>query len=198
MAVSRLSQQSIQQSFPKGNTLWDGTTATSSFDSLGSVYLSSTTATVVFSSIPQTYAHLHIRGVSRSSDGGASDVTLQGQFNGDTGSNYSFHRIYGYGSTVNVDNSANSSAVALGSVLTDGNTGSNYTSHVIDILDYTSSVKHKSTRGLSGFNNNGNGSIHFSSGAWRAASIGGITSILLKPSTGSFMTGTTFSLYGIK
>jgi hypothetical protein len=198
MAVSRLSQQSVQNAFPKGNTIWDGTTATSAFDSLGVVVLTATTASITFSNIPQTYTHLQIRGVHRSTDSGASDVTLVAQFNGDTGSNYSYHRLYGYGSSASADAATSSSSLAIGNVATDGNTATVYTASISDILDYTSSVKHKTTKSLSGFDNNSNGSVHVGSGSWRASSITGITSILVKTSGSSFTAGTTISLYGIK
>ena len=188
MAISRASDSSIQDGLPKFNDIWDGTTATSAFDSLGSILISASTASITFSNIPQTYTHLHLRTFTRSSEGGASDVTLLGQFNGEiTGTNYSYHRMYAYGSTVNADSSVSGSSVSLGNVATDGNTGSNFTSGIIDILDYTSSNKHKTTRSFSGFDNNSNGSIHFASGSYRPSSIAGITSILLKPSGGSFM-----------
>ena len=198
MAINRFSQSTAQSAFPKFTNFWDGSSAVGSMDAITSITLTASQYTVVFNSIPQTYTHLHLRGVSRSTEAGASDVTLLGQFNSDTGSNYSYHRMYGYGSTANNDSSASGSSVALGSVLTDGNTASTYTSCIVDIVDYTSSVKHKTTRSYSGFDNNSNGSIHFASGNWRASSITGITSILLKPSGGFFTAGTRFSLYGIK
>ena len=95
MAVSRLSQQSIQQSFPKGNTLWDGTTATSAFDSLGSVLVpSGGLATITFSNIPQTYTHLQLR----SSCLTAGWLTMRFNSNSTTG-NYFGHEIRGNGTS---------------------------------------------------------------------------------------------------
>jgi S-formylglutathione hydrolase FrmB len=98
MAVSRLSQQSLQQAFPKGNTFWDGTTATSAFDSLGSVTLASATNTITFTNIPQTYTHLHIRASLQANGPGASSYGDFAYFNSDSTESYQRHGLFGDGS----------------------------------------------------------------------------------------------------
>ena len=100
MAVSRLSQQSLQNAFPKGNTVWDGTTATSAFDSLGSVYLTASTGTITFSSIPQTYTHIQLRVFSRDARAETNDA-LYVQVNGDsTSGRYVSHGMSGYSASM--------------------------------------------------------------------------------------------------
>ena len=201
MAVSRLSQHSIQSAFPKGNTVWDGTTATSAFDSIGSVILSSNTATVTFSSIPQTYTHLLLKGSSRATTSGAGDVSGIMQFNSDTGTNYSWHRLYGYGggTPAGADASASASSLIYGDICANGTMSSLFSPFVTTILDYTSTVKHKAFYSLTGFSNNANGAIFLNSGVWRPSSPVAITSLTLKLSDStSYVSGSIFSLYGVK
>jgi hypothetical protein len=193
MAVSRISQQSIQQSFPKGNTVWDGTTNTSSFDSLGSVLLSSTASSISFSSIPQTYTHLQIRmfAVYTGSVG-----TGYIAFNGDNASgNYSYHGM-----------GTDGVSPPPGSVAATSQNQGKYTGYagtspaavnnsIIDILDYTNTSKYKTARTIYCWDANGTGYIEFGSTNWRSTSA--ITSIVLTPAN-TFTTYTTASLYGIK
>jgi hypothetical protein len=198
MAVSRLSQQSLQQAFPKGNTFWDGTTATSAFDSLGAVLLTSNTSTITFSSIPQTYTHLQLRGNIKSNRATYVD-DLGLRFNGDTTSNYSSHRLYGVGNGTPAADSTSStsmniSQIAGGTV----NNSSGFGIVVIDILDYFSTSKTKTIRCLSGYDDNGQGLIQFASGNWRTSNTG-VSSITLLPLFGStFTANSQVSLYGVK
>ena len=86
MAISRASNSSIQGGLPKFNDIWDGTTATSAYDSLGSVLVpSGGLATITFASIPATYTHLQIKSFARSTrtrTGGFDQALVR--FNGDS------------------------------------------------------------------------------------------------------------------
>jgi hypothetical protein len=199
MAVSRLSQQSIQQAFPKGNTVWDGTTATSAFDSLGAVLLTSNTASITFSSIPQTYTHLQIRGTVKANRATYVD-DLGMRFNGDSTSNYSYHRLYSFGSgTPGSDAGTSSSSMNIGQV--SGGTVNNSNTFgvvIIDILNYASTTITKTVRCLTGADDNGQGGVQLGSGNWRTSNTG-VSIITLLPLIGSvFFTNTQVALYGIK
>jgi hypothetical protein len=200
MAVSRLSQQSIQQSFPKGNTLWDGTTATSAFDSLGSVLLSSAASSIVFSNIPQTYTHLQIRGIAKNGTTAGDTTTILAQFNGDTTFTNYFgrHILYGDGATAAAaaDNSSGFTGGAVGSIASQS-TSNIFSTNIIDILDYSNTSKYKTNRTLTGIDYNGSGNITFVSSLWMNTNA--ITSITLKAfATNTFAQHSQFSLYGIK
>ena len=198
MAVSRLSQQSLQQAFPKGNTVWDGTTATSAFDTLGSVYLNTATSTITFSSIPQTYTHLEIRGFAANSSSTGQYVKLI--FNSDSSSgNYSEHHIGGNGTATAVG--GNSSFNNGGFFWTMGIPGTSNASvfgaSITSILDYANTNKYKTVRSLDGFDANGSGGVNLVSNNWRSNSA--ITSITLTPNEGNnFRQYSQFTLYGVK
>jgi hypothetical protein len=197
MAVSRLSQQSIQQSFPKGNTLWDGTTNTSAYDSLGSVLVpSGGLATITFSNIPQTYTHLQIRLLARGTNASTGgDLSIQ--FNGDTASNYTYHQLYGDGSSTAANSGANQT-ITYGPTFTGANAPANvFGVGITDLLDYANTNKFKTIRTLSGQDQNGvNGFVNFRSGLWRSTSA--ISSMVLVAAGGNFVQHSQLSLYGIK
>jgi hypothetical protein len=68
---------------------------------------------------------------------------------------------------------------------------------VIDILDYTSTTKNKTSRGLSGIVWSGSGGMVFwGSGLWKDTSA--VTSLTLYQQNANFGTGTTYALYGLK
>jgi len=206
MAVSRLSQQSIQQSFPKGTTLWDGTTATSAFDSLGTVIVSSATSAVTFSNIPATYTHLHIRCLTRGVTGSTCPVYLR--VNSDSGTNYSTHQILGNGSTAYADGHANASYILDGwggfQSWSGDDLANTFGVGIIDILDYANTSKFKTARALWARENNAStpvtGRIVFESGAWRNTNA--ITTLTFTTEATTYGINwaprTEFSLYGIK
>ena len=71
-----------------------------------------------------------------------------------------------------------------------------YAASIIDILDYASTSKFKTTRVLDGYDANGSGEVIIGSGNWRSTSA--ITSITLGPSSGNMKLYSSFALYGIK
>jgi hypothetical protein len=104
---------------------------------LGMVQVGSAGAsTITFSSIPSTYKHLQIRYIGRT----PSNQNTIMRFNGDTGTNYSLHFLYGQGSLTGAA-AETSQTYIYTDVLTGSTTG--YTAAVIDILDYTSVNKNK-------------------------------------------------------
>jgi hypothetical protein len=170
---------------------------TKSYESIQTVTVGSGgQSSVVFSSIPATFKHLQIRGIGRSTDGGGADVTGRLQFNSDTATNYSTHRLYGYGSSAGADASSSTNGISFASILANGNLASCFSAAVCDILDYADVNKYKTTRSLSGGDYNTGGSIYLTSGNWRSTSA--VTSILLFPSSGSWLANTTYALFGVK
>jgi hypothetical protein len=201
MAVSRLSQQSLQQAFPKGNTFWDGTTATSAFDSLGSVTLASATNTITFTNIPQTYTHLHLKAYLQANGPGAGAYGDFAYFNSDSTESYRRHGLYGDGSSASAYVTSGSSDNSKGGFFNYwGATGSIFATSVADILDYSNTNKFKTVRAIAGADNNGSGSIVLTSCLWRKTEA--ISSITFQPNLGFggfvYNPGSTISLYGVK
>jgi len=196
MAVSRLSQQSLINAFPKGNTVWDGTTATSAFDSLGTVLLGASASSITFSNIPQTYTHLHIRVLARTTGTGPDQLAFT--FNGSS-SSYTDHNLrhYNNGSAAGYD--ANSSNSAIDRIPGTNTTSGNFGPIVMDIHDYTSTTKAKVIKSLGGYDANGSLSlVGLDSGSWYANTGGvyqAITSITI---TEPFAAYSQVSLYGVK
>lgn len=154
------------------------------------------TANITFSNIPADYQHLQIRGIARDTTAFGQTANLRYQYNSDTGSNYAWHRLYGDGATATSDQT-NTTTQILGGVLVEGAaTASRFGVNIIDILDYASTSKYKTSRALYGADLNGSGYVFLSSGLWMSTSA--ITSIKLYPTSGNFAQYTSFQLYGIK
>lgn len=195
MAISRASDSSIQDGLPKFNDIWDGTTATSAFDSLGVVVLNTATSTVTFSNIPQTYQHLQIRGIVTSTS--SPNNAILTRFNGDSTSLYAQHGLEGNGVTTTAQsyNAVSTTHVSLGYTA-----DSNYpSSFVADILDYSNTNKFKTTRTLSGNDANAGGTryVGMLSGLWRSTNA--ITSMAISHGASvTFGANSIFALYGVK
>ena len=153
-------------------------------------------ANVEFTSIPGTYTHLQIRGISRSTTAATGEDEVRIQVNSDTGNNYSRHYLYGTGSAVGATGTATTSYGFLATAPRDNNTASIYGVAVIDILDYANTNKYKTMRSLSGDDRNGSGNVQLCSALWQSTSA--ITSIKLYPEQNNFKQYTSFALYGCK
>jgi hypothetical protein len=157
-------------------------------------------ASVTFSSIPATYTHLQIRGISRSATVGTAGQELLLRYNGSSTNYYRFHQLYGDGS------STFSNVPAPGSLSADnapfftptaGSTANAYGVAVIDILDYANTNKNKTVRSLGGFDLNGSGFVILRSGLWMDTSaVNSIT--LTADASGTIVQYSSFALYGIR
>ena len=160
---------------------------------------------VEFTSIPSRYKHLQIRAISRYTGSQNSGAAVYMQFNSDTGSNYSLHRLLGYANLAETGTSAaglaNQVYMQCGYTTggTAGGTTNMFGAQVIDILDYANTNKFKTMKALGGYDSNtdtGYRSIGLHSGLWRSTSA--ITSIKIFPETDAWSQYSSFALYGIK
>jgi hypothetical protein len=154
-------------------------------------------ASITFSSIPATYQHLQIRLLARSLDS-AGTVNLTTQLNGDTGSNYSWHRVFGNGTSTGAGGSATQTNAIIGQISGATAASSIFGVASIDLLDYKETTKYKTIRSLVGFDDNNGGAgavVQLFSGLWQSSSA--TTSIALSSGTG-FAQYTHAALYGIK
>jgi len=168
------------------------------FDALGSVTVGSGgLSSITFSAIPQTYTHLQISGQFRDSSSNTGDAALWIQFNGDSGSNYAWHRLWGNGSSASAGASTSQTWGLLGVGTYGGDTANAFGSTIADVLDYANTNKTKVARALTGDDTNGAGYIGLHSTLWNNTNA--INQITLFPPSGyNFATGTNFSLYGIR
>lgn len=165
-------------------------TASSSYESIATSNPTSGSS-ITFSSIPSTYKHLQIRMNSRYS---VTDTRLDITFNSDTATNYAYHWLVGDGTAASAANGTSQTA-ALGAGYATGGTNIAAPS-IVDIHDYSSTTKAKTVRAFNGWDTNGSGRIRLMSGLWTSTSA--INSITLTLSAGTFATGTSIALYGIK
>jgi hypothetical protein len=167
----------------------------SSYESIATVTVGAGgAASISFTSIPSTYQHLQIRGITRSPD--ASYITAR--FNADTGSNYSTHYIYAEPGTVVSGAAANDTVFYVSRSNYFASASTMFGAGICDILDYANTNKYKTTRTLTGNDTNGTagGAIYYTSGNWRNTAA--VTSILIFPTSGNFSQYSSFALYGIK
>ena len=170
----------------------------SAYFPISTTTLATTASSITFSSIPSTYKHLQIRAISRSN---GLNANLAWNANSDaSNANYAAHFLRGNGSTVAMDpitsGSANSFIISNEAVIISTDTSGVFGAVVIDILDYASTSKNKTTRALGGRDLNGSGAVTLSSGVWLSTSA--INSITLYVINGSFVQNSSFALYGIK
>jgi hypothetical protein len=171
--------------------------STSSYESIATATGTGSSGTITFSSIPATYASLQIRinGKGAANYNGSEFVLVTA--NSDTGSNYAYHALSGYGSGVQAYGYTSQTSMALGDILQSGASVTSMQSGVIiDVHDYASTSKYKTFRSFSGSDRNGGGSATLFSGLWMSTSA--VTSISLVNNTANWTTATSISLYGIK
>lgn len=171
---------------------------TASYDSIATLSGNGSSSQLTFSSIPNTYTHLQIRLIVRGTRALATEQ-LYVRLNGDGGSNYFFHFLYGDGSGAAAGGSS-STVILLNEMPAGNETASVFSTSVVDVLDYTNSNKNTTLRSLSGYNNNGNTAnyndkVWFASGLW--INTAAVTSVTVL-SNGPFATGSSVALYGIK
>ena len=157
------------------------------YESITTTTLSSSSASVTFSSISGSYTDL-IAIFNGGSTSAGMDIRCR--FNGDSGSNYSFTYLTGNGSSASSGRANSQTFMPL-----DYNgylNNSIQTVSIINLMNYSNSTTYKTT--ISTFNTPSYG-LDLAAGLWRSTSA--ITSIEFFPSGNSFLTGSTFTLYGI-
>ena len=179
----------------------DNWTTLNSFESIASYTAPSggSNGVVTFSSIPQNYKHLQVRGILRSDRASTFDSAYL-YFNSDLLlSNYTVHGLIGDGASASSFGYGTASAVGNQLPLFFGNstTAQMFGIFILDILDYTDTNKYTVTRAIGGCDYNGGGRIDFVSGSW--VNTAAVTSITLKSVNATeFLEYSSFALYGIR
>lgn len=157
------------------------------YDSIATVTVGSGgSSSISFTSIPQTYTHLQIRLLAKNADGGAfggTSMTING------GAGEARHDLYGTGSATGASGVSGSLLVYIGGTAQFG-------VGIVDILDYTNTNKTKTSRALSGVDNNGSGLVALESGLETSQTA--ISSLTFTSNSGNFAEYSHFALYGVK
>ena len=174
-----------------------GVAVSNSYESIATVTVGGGgSASISFTSIPSTYQHLQVRGISRNTVAGGSVNDQIVRFNSDSSSNYSNHYLYGTGSSAAAAANLSATYAVSVEILQDSTLANTYVATILDILDYADTNKFKTMRTFSAWDTNGTGDIFFNSAGWRSTSA--ITSIDISSSSGNLKQYTQFALYGIK
>jgi hypothetical protein len=160
--------------------------AGSTYTPIASQTLGSAAANVTFSSLG-SYTDLVL--VFNGKCASAGGWNLSFRFNGDTGSNYSTVTLYGDGTSPYSARSTNASQAGNYII-----SGTNQSTVTANIMNYGNSTNLKSIIGTGGDLTSGGG-VDIRVSTWRNTAP--ITSILLYSNGGDFVTGSTFTLYGI-
>mgnify|MGYP006279408047 CR=1 FL=1 len=161
----------------------------STYTPIASVTLAADVASINISGIPQTYTDLVV--VVTGYQTGGADNSLGLWFNGDTGSNYSWTRILGSGSSAISGRGTNTVEMDLGMI---GGYGTRAISNsIFHIMNYSNTTTYKTALGRG---NMADGYLGAAVGLWRNTSA--VTSINIGTSGGNNMkSGATVNLYGI-
>lgn len=188
---------SVNNKVPSASLLAGNVGFLTGFEHIESVTVGSGGASsVTFSGIPQYYRHLQIRAIGRTTSGTYTNTYIR--FNGDSGSNYAFHQLYGNSASALSSSSTSQTQMLVLAQAGGSGLASTFGSAVIDILDYANTVKNKTVRSLTGIDQNYTGSIgliELNSGLWMSTAP--VASIVLNPDS-AFVQHSTFSLYGIR
>jgi len=156
------------------------------YDRIATTTLSTTTATVSFTSISGSYTDLIL--ISSAKSAGTSE-TIMMRFNSDSGSNYSFTYLYGNGTSALSGRASNTSFAVGGSA-----TATDAAVNLVHIMNYSNSTTYKTV-----LDRRGQASLYTFTDVSLWRNTAAITSISVEPENGqSFASGSTFTLYGIK
>ena len=154
------------------------------------------TGTITFSSIPSTYKHLQLRMIARCGSTASGGNYVNMRFNGDSGSNYSYHALQGDGASATAAGLASQNTVYLQRIANNNDASSINGALIVDLLDYTDTNKYSTVRNLGAYDANGSGRVYLSSSVWMNTAA--ISSIVLTPEASTFSEFSSFALYGIK
>lgn len=154
--------------------------------------LGSDTATVTFSSIPQTYTDLILVSQTRSTRAGNAGDGGRIRFNSDTGTNYSTTTLEGNGSVAESTRFSTQSFILV-RIPAATATASVLSPSIAQIMNYSNATTYKTALiRLTSVSE----SVGLNAGLWRNTAA--ITSIDFSANTGNLVSGSTFTLYGIK
>jgi hypothetical protein len=164
------------------------------YEPISTQTVSGTSSAVTFSSISGSYTDLVVV-VSVNATSGSPITRIR--FNGDTGTNYSWTALNGNGSAAQSTRASSEAQGYLCSYSTIPTAASTFSTMIASIHNYSNSTTYKtcisraSTQGAPTYNG-----AEAVVSLWRNTAA--ITSIEIAPTSSTFVTGSTFTLYGVK
>jgi hypothetical protein len=182
---------------PLGFLAGSGAGFESDYELIESTVLGSSTPSVTFSSLgsySSTYKHLQLRIVARTDRASEPGDVVLVRLNGDTGANYAYHQLSGNGSSVGSGGSSSQTEIWAWRIAGSTATANSFGGMVMDLLDVYA-TKNKTVRAFSGMTG-GLNEVFLNSGLWNNTA--SLTTITLDQIGSNFVSGSRFSLYGIK
>ena len=151
--------------------------------------LSSSAASVTFSSISGAYTDLVLVGNALSLRG--TDDSLFCELNSDTGANYSITRLYGNGASVVSNRDVNNSkAIFASNFIGAGST--TFTPFIVNLNNYSNTTTYKTILSRQSY---AGGEVGVFVNLWRSTAA--ISTIKVYAASANLAIGTTFQLFGI-
>jgi hypothetical protein len=155
----------------------------STYTPIATQTLGSAAATVTFSSISGSYTDLVlVQNSTGVSGAGASYL----RFNGDTGANYSRTRLLGNGTAASSYRESGATSIASDAP------NSSISTTLWNIMNYSNATTNKTIL----YRDNSTSYVVAQVGLWRNTAA--VTSLSITADAGTYATGSTFTLYGIK
>jgi len=156
---------------------------------LQNITLSSPQSSVTFASIPGTFRDLYIITNTRHVSSNQPFNQLRYRFNSDSGANYNYVRMIGWGT--NTESSGGSNNVELTFTFDAPSTSSSFVPIISNIMDYATN-KHKSIIARLD-----DAAVSTQAYTARWASTAAITSVTIFAPSDSWVAGSTFALFGV-
>ena len=172
------------------------------YDSLATFTVSASagSATIDFTTIPQTYTHLQLRIMCRSLSSATNDGILMRCGTGgtlDTTSTLWGHFLKGDGATASAG-SRSSTNIEMIETTANTSTANIFGVAIIDLLDYSSTTKNKTFRSLTGNDQNSStGELRLMSGSY-GANTNAIDTLRFYSAFANIGQYSSFALYGVK
>ncbi len=158
--------------------------------------LGSSTATVTFSSIPQDFTHLKLYAMVRSTKAASLD-TMNLQINTDSGVHYEYANmtVSNSGTSSFTTSSSGSSSLVVSAAITAGSAVAGVFSRIfIEVPFYTDTAT--GTKNVMAQSNAAVNPLTIAAGNWIPTATAAVTTLSFTVGSGSFLTGSTFALYG--
>jgi hypothetical protein len=197
MAISRLSTSGVTQGLPKYQSAWDGVSPSSALVPIASQVITSNTATVTFTNIPQEFADLRLVSFARTTFSNLSE-SLAIRWNSDSSSIYSAVSVV-TADTIYHGKQTGSTQFIFSQVAANTATAGIYSTTVTDIINYSNTTSFKSalSRHSCEYSNSGSSAVGWYALLYRSTNA--VTSFQITSANGAnIMPGSTFTLYGVR
>jgi hypothetical protein len=175
------------------------TPTTTAFESIATATGNGSSNTITFSSIPSTYTHLQVRGITRGTGANGWEYYSVRVSGGSFVNEYATHLLRSNnGASISSTGYANTSTLQQ-LITTDSSSDANVMGAVLmDVHDYASTTRNKTIQIISGYEATTTGIGHVELRSGVRLNTAAVDTVEFQISSGSWATTTKFALYGIR